>query len=119
VVVASKADRVAQWNTDNAVRVSVTTNIGLDELRRAILDAVTGVETLRDDASISNLRHITLLRESEASLCRAQHAAGQGEPEEFVLAELHQARATLSEIVGTGADDDVLNHIFASFCIGK
>jgi len=49
-------------------------------------------------------------------------AAGAGSdalPEEFVLADLQEARAALEEISGRRTSEDVLSHIFARFCIGK
>jgi tRNA U34 5-carboxymethylaminomethyl modifying GTPase MnmE/TrmE len=39
--------------------------------------------------------------------------------EEFVLADLSDARAALEEISGRRAPEDVLEHIFSKFCIGK
>jgi len=39
--------------------------------------------------------------------------------EEFLLADLHAARASLGEVVGTHTSEDVLEHIFERFCIGK
>ena len=53
---------------------------------------------------------------------RARHAAladGQSLSEEFVLADLQDARAALEEITGKRAPGDLLAHIFARFCIGK
>ena len=43
----------------------------------------------------------------------------RGTPEEFVLADLNEARARLEEITGARTADDVLHAIFARFCIGK
>jgi tRNA U34 5-carboxymethylaminomethyl modifying GTPase MnmE/TrmE len=39
--------------------------------------------------------------------------------EEFVLADLQDARAALEEVTGRRAPEDVLAHIFEKFCIGK
>jgi tRNA U34 5-carboxymethylaminomethyl modifying GTPase MnmE/TrmE len=40
-------------------------------------------------------------------------------PEEFLLADLHAARARFDEVVGVRTSEDVLTHIFETFCIGK
>ena len=40
-------------------------------------------------------------------------------PEEFVLADLADARAALEEISGRRATEDLLARIFEKFCIGK
>jgi tRNA modification GTPase len=102
------------------VTVSAKTAAGLDDLRRAIVRELTGAESLRDAAAISNMRHVALLDHARASLVRAQRAAvHDGAPEEFVLADLREARARFDEIVGTRTSEDVLRHIFEKFCIGK
>jgi tRNA modification GTPase len=89
-------------------------------LRGAIVRELTGRESLRDTAAISNTRHIALLEQARASLVAAQRAAAvAGTPEEFVLADLQAARARLDEVVGTRTSEDLLQHIFERFCIGK
>jgi tRNA modification GTPase len=102
------------------VTVSAKTGAGLDDLRCAIVRELTGAESLRDAAAMSNMRHVALLERARASLLRAQSATVHDEAsEEFVLADLQEARARFDEIVGTRTSDDVLRHIFEKFCIGK
>jgi tRNA modification GTPase len=105
---------------NHAVIVSAKTGEGLCDLRRAIATALTAGDSLRDPAAISNVRHIALLEAARANLASAQQAAvAGGMPEEFVLADLQAARTRLDEIVGTRTNEDLLQHIFARFCIGK
>jgi len=102
------------------VSVSARTGTGADELRRAIVRGLTGEDSLRDPAAISNLRHITLLEQARTRLVSAQELVEAGDtPEEFVLADLQAARALLEEIVGTRTSEELLQHIFAKFCVGK
>jgi tRNA modification GTPase len=124
VVAANKSDLPAQWDMSadgvRAVHMSAKTAAGLDDLRRAIVDELTGGESLRDTSAISNARHAALLEQAREDLTRAEQAVSQGEiPEEFVLADLQAARARFDEIVGTRTPDDVLQHIFQRFCVGK
>ena len=102
------------------VPVSALTGEGFDKLRQAISDALVGEERLRDSASISNVRHITLLEQCRVSLVAARDAASAANvPEEFLLTDLQASRACLDEIVGRRTSEDVLRHIFDRFCIGK
>jgi tRNA modification GTPase len=120
VVVANKSDRPAMWQRSDVTRVSASTGDGIETLRRALVDALSGGEALRDSTAISNVRHTALLDRARGHLAQACHAALQdGASEEFVLADLHAARATLGEIVGAHTSEDVLDHIFERFCIGK
>jgi tRNA modification GTPase len=101
-------------------RVSALTGDGVDRLRAAIACALGGGESLRDCASISNARHIDLLRRARASLVEAHRSAGQGTtPEEFLLTDLQDARRCFDEVVGARTSEDVLDAVFSRFCIGK
>ncbi|MBI4265497.1 MAG: tRNA uridine-5-carboxymethylaminomethyl(34) synthesis GTPase MnmE [Acidobacteria bacterium] len=124
IVVVNKSDCAAatgfSWPNDDGVLVSARTGAGIAALRQAIQRALTGSEALRDTAAISNTRHIALLEEARTRLTSAQRAAETGHtPEEFVLADLQAARECFDEVVGARTPDDLLEHIFSTFCIGK
>ena len=93
---------------------------GIDQLRLAIVRALTGEEHLRDTAAISNVRHTVLLEGARTSLDHAREAVMCAHvSEEFVLADLHAARVSLGEVVGAHTSEDLLRHIFERFCVGK
>jgi tRNA modification GTPase len=120
VIVSNKADLGGDEQL-GFLRVSARTGEGLGALRAGLMRALD-VETRDDPPAITNLRHIALLERAHDALCRARLAVGaNGDslPEEFVLADLQEARAALEEISGQRTPDDVLAHIFARFCIGK
>jgi tRNA modification GTPase len=124
VVVANKADlggNVGGNEGSDFLPVSARTGDGLEALRAGIVKALD-VELRKDPPVITNLRHISLLERAHAAMARARAAAGAGGAalsEEFVLADLQDARGALEEISGRRTTDDVLAHIFARFCIGK
>ena len=101
-----------------AVVVSAATGEGMDRLRAALVEAAAG-EPVRDVPAITNVRHVDLVAGARAALERAEAAARAGTPEEFVLADLNEARRRLEEVTGARTPDDVLHEIFARFCIGK
>ena len=109
-----------KWEIDGAVRVSMLQAESLSALRRSMLLSLTGVEELRDPAAISNMRHVELLKDVRSTLVRVSVAVrDELTPEEFVLVDLHRARASLAEVVGVGSSDETLDYIFEHFCIGK
>jgi len=121
LIVANKSDLPAAWTDESAVAVSATTGAGLEVLRRRIVEALD-VDLLRDRPAITNVRHIALVERAHDALRRARAAAlaeGVSMSEEFVLADLSDARAALEEVSGRRAPEDLLEHIFARFCIGK
>jgi tRNA modification GTPase len=123
VVVGNKLDLPGAWRVEDVgsavVCVSAVTGSGVDDLRAAMVDALAGGERLRDTPAVTNLRHAELLSKARTSLGRASAAAAARTPEEFVAADLHEARGLLEEVTGARTADDVLHAIFARFCIGK
>ena len=120
LVVGNKSDLPVVTQRADAIPVSALTGHGMDRLRCAIRRALTGEEGTREVPGLTNLRHVTLLDETRACLRRAiTSLEGSAVPEEFLLADLQAARSRLDEIVGVRTSEDVLNHIFSRFCIGK
>jgi len=121
VVVASKADLPPAWDdeTVEALAVAAAAGEGLSELRTAITSGLGLMRTDRDTPAITNIRHVDLLTRARVALARAQEAAAAGMPEEFVAADVTEARTLLEEITGHRTADDTLHAIFDRFCIGK
>jgi tRNA modification GTPase len=122
VVVANKADLTPAWDGESVHRVDVVasarTGAGIDDIRAALSRAMAG-ESTRDVPSITNIRHADLVTRAKEALERAAAAAAARTPEEFVLADLNDARQRLEEVTGARTADDVLHAIFERFCIGK
>jgi tRNA modification GTPase len=123
VVARNKSDLVdaSARREDAGVPVSALTGAGLPDLRRAILRALD-VDLLRDRPTLTNVRHVALVQRAHDALVRAGEAVAASDgalSEEFVLADLQDARAAFEEITGRRAAEDLLAHIFSRFCIGK
>ncbi len=103
---------------DPLVEISVITGVGLDDLVAAVARALRAEET-RDRPAITNLRHAMLLERARAALLQAINALEGSISEEFPLLDLQEAGHALQEITGRRTTDDLLQHIFKNFCIGK
>jgi tRNA modification GTPase len=103
----------------SVVEVSARTGQGLDMLRSAVRAGLVGEEVYRDTPTVGNQRHIGLLERASGALADAQRVTQDGATEEFVLADLQRARTAFEELTGARTPDDVVNHIFERFCIGK
>jgi tRNA modification GTPase len=127
LLVINKVDLPSAWNGAGpvggagaaAIEISVETGAGIDRLREAIAAQLIGDERLRDTPGLSNVRHIELLTRARAAISRAQSAAMDGAPEEFVVADIREAIDAFEEITGKRSSEDVLQAIFGRFCIGK
>ena len=93
----------------------------LAELRQRISGQLDRSAWLPDRPAITNVRHTALLERARVAIGTAAGAVGSDPQlsEEFVLADLREARQALEEVTGRRTPDDVLAHIFARFCIGK
>ncbi len=125
VLVANKSDLAPAWSPDGAevgggvLAVSATRGDGIDQLRLDIVATISGREPLRDTPAVTNTRHARLLSRAAEALRRAADAADSRTAEEFVAADVSEARGLLEEVTGTRSPDDVLTAIFSRFCIGK
>ena len=111
----------ADCSDPDAVCVSARTGEGLDRLRRKIASKLD-FEPRRDPPELTNVRHIALVERADRALARAESTLADtayAVSEEFLLADLQEARGALEEISGKRIADDVLVHIFSRFCIGK
>ncbi len=69
--------------------------------------------------AVPNLRQAHSLTEAGKELAALGEDIRNGVPYDLCAVRLEGAAAALAEITGLDTPDDVLNRIFASFCIGK
>ena len=74
---------------------------------------------MRDVPAISNVRHVALAERAHDVVVAVGEALSRGATEELALADLRDARHALEEITGRRTAEDLLHHIFGTFCIGK
>ena len=100
-------------------RVSALTGAGLAGLESAIVECAAHGPAVREDAFMARSRHLSALTRAHAALGRAQSRLTVDRAGELVAEELREAQEALGEITGAFATEDLLAHIFSSFCIGK
>jgi tRNA modification GTPase len=100
--------------------ISAKTGLGLEELKVAIRARLVspGFE-VNEDLVVTNVRHRTALRRAQDSLTHASESVRMGLAGELVAMDLRVAADALGEITGTITTDDILDRVFAEFCIGK
>ncbi len=122
LLVGNKADLgvAADWRESGALLVSAKTGEGLSELRAAVLAQVSpgGVEAA-GDGFLTSLRQRNLLQECHEALGKAEVAVAGKIPHEMLLLDLYEAMRAMDGVSGATTADDILNHIFSTFCIGK
>ena len=98
-----------------ALAVSARTGAGLEELRKAILQAA-GWSSVGESVFLARERHLRALRACEQHLARSASLTSSWE---LFAEELRLAHDELASITGSFSSDDLLGEIFSRFCIGK
>ena len=120
VLVNNKADLKPLASRANAVRTSAVTGEGISDLRAQILRHIAGdAGASAETGFLTTVRHRELVRNSLAALDSATSAVDNRVPHEMLLLDLYNALRPLDEITGATTNDDILNLIFSTFCIGK
>jgi tRNA modification GTPase len=127
LVVVNKADLPQRLDAGDLSRlarsgevrsVSAKTGDGIEQLKKNLRDRLIDSE-MAAPLVITNLRHRVALDRSGSSLARAAVSLGESYAPEFVAMDLNEARVALEEITGIIQNDNILERIFANFCIGK
>lgn len=115
----NKTDAVPSSPRQEGVMLSAKTGIGLDRLRRRLLE-IAGWQAAPEGVYIARARHVHALRRVHVHLAEA-HAllAREAQALDLLAEELRLAQNALNEITGEFGADDLLGVIFSKFCIGK
>ena len=127
VILMNKSDRpmfitreeVAEY-ASHVLIFSAKEGQGLEELENILKEMYdTGELAWNDQVIITSQRHADLLEESRSSLVLVLEGIAKGLEEDFLSIDLMNAYTHLGEILGEQVGDDVVNEIFAKFCMGK
>jgi len=100
------------------ITVSAATGQGMDDLR-AHLKLCMGFQTPEAGTVSARQRHLDSLARARRNVQEAMRQLTEQRAGELVAEELRGAQQALSEITGEFTNEDLLERIFASFCIGK
>ena len=98
-----------------ALPLSLATGEGMTDLLARLTALVSERHGLGEAPFLTRARHRTALEECQAALCRALAAPLP----ELVAEDLRLAVRALGRITGAVDLEDILDRIFAEFCIGK
>lgn len=130
IVCVNKTDVCpAEWATDDwrrqmmaaaVVPMSAKDGVGVDSLRLAMAEAVREDDVVAgEDVVVTNARHYEALMAAREALSRVEAGLDSGLGGEILSLDIHDATDALASITGKTTSQDVLNNIFAHFCIGK
>ncbi len=101
------------------LKISATKGTNLEKLKKEITRLILKEVTPSCNSFLINIRQKEALQLTKKSILRAVEALMQGLSEEFLAIDLQEGLKHLKEITGEVVEDEVLDHIFSNFCIGK
>ena len=102
------------------IETSLADGSGIEEIEEFIENMVYGGEISQSHSTmVNNVRHIDLLARSRDSLNDARSMTAAGQALEFIEVDVRSAYESLGEITGETVSDDIINEVFARFCLGK
>lgn len=117
ILVGTKADLGRDGEDAYEMEVSATEGTGLPELRVEISRRLGLLETAGELLVLE--RHREALERTAGDIRRCDRLLAEGAGVEFAALELRGALAALGEIGGETATEELLDRIFATFCVGK
>ena len=121
LLLLNKSDLPAHedWKNSEALRISCTAENGLAGLEEAILAKVSEQRWDVPSAVAINARHRDCLRRALAACDEARQALEKNLAPEFVAVDLRGALQAVGEVIGQTDTEQILDALFATFCIGK
>lgn len=102
------------------IKTSMKENTGIDEFEKAVKKLfLKGEISVDNEIIITNLRHKEALKEALNSLLLVKESLKANMPEDFYSIDLMGAYTSLGKIIGEEVEEDLINEIFSSFCMGK
>lgn len=132
LILLNKSDLVDAASLEHLVRsveertggsvhcISARTGAGVEELRELIRSRLSGSSLeAGEGVVVTSMRHRLALTRARRMVGEALESTRKGREPEFVALDLRGACDALGEITGVITSDEILNRIFAEFCIGK
>jgi tRNA modification GTPase len=113
-------DLSALTGLGHSVAISAREQTGIDQLKQAVFETVvSGNEQWEEGGCAPNVRHKQALMEAVEACDRVLLSLKAGLTNDLVAVDLQGCLDCLAEIVGETTTEDVLDVIFAQFCLGK
>lgn len=117
-------DRIIVYNKNDLVSNKEGINISalngdIKELVDYLNNKYENDQTLIDEDILNNERQIALMKKAHDSMNEMLKEARYGVELDLLSSDLYDAYHDLSEIVGKSYDDDLIDHLFKNFCLGK
>lgn len=112
---------ISYIQNDNIIEISAMNNIGIEDMEENLYKFITEneVNDTGEKHILTNIRHKTALEKTKYAIENIFNTIEIGLPLDLISVDLKEALDSLSEITGEITSEDILDHIFGNFCVGK
>ena len=106
--------------TENVIKISALNGEGLEKLY-SLISKMFSLEEINvdNDVIITNLRHKNLISKAIENVKKAKKTVEENMPIDIIAIFVKDILEDLGNITGEIVTDDIINEIFAKFCLGK
>jgi len=115
----NKTDIVTGGWPKQFLPLSVHLNQGLDGVTHALAAHLGDINLAEDDVVVTRERHRQALDKALNQIETGMLKLGREDQLDLVAMEWRAAWALFGSILGVGDVEDILDHVFSEFCIGK
>ncbi len=121
LIIINKSDLPRQIEViEGALEVSMLDENDVEKVETAIRKCAICSEINELDASyIGNSRQITLIEKALNHIDDALNSIEYFMPVDIINVDITKAYLRLGEVIGAGNPDDIIDNLFANFCLGK
>ena len=123
IIIVNKIDldnKLDLSKLDNYISISVKENKGIDKIKDKIKELFNLEQIEKEDMTyLSSARSISLLKKCLKSVESIKKGLGENLPIDMIEIDLREIWNTLGEIIGETYTEELLDHIFKNFCLGK
>ena len=114
------AEIINNMDTAHVVRISAKNQLGIDEFEDTIKEMFfQGEVDFNDEVFITNARHRYNISEALKSIEMVEQSIENQMPEDFFTIDLMNGYESLGKVIGEAVEDDLVDKIYSSFCMGK
>lgn len=107
-----------QFIPEGVIPVSVTDELGMDDLIRAIR-SILNLDSSEENSVSARQRHVKALQSASLNIEQALEGINNNAGYEVIGEQIRQALLSFDQVLGRVTADDILGVIFSRFCIGK
>lgn len=127
IIIINKSDLKSQIDTSKLemlnktiLKLSIKNKEGIDSIFNEISNLYSNIEKVNDgEIIVTNTRHKSLIISAQSNIDKSIEVIDNNIPTDIIASYIKECMSDLGKITGDSVSEDIINEIFARFCLGK